>query len=252
MVKSASRILVLLAVVLATWLPTGSPAHAYIPRCGTLGNYFNGFVGDTNIQPVRVEGASAYLRVRPSAVCDTEQRRDFNFSVAWVMTTGSSYAARSGYSQVGTFKYYNSCTYHWAEWNVDGAGIHIVRRVAMEFGCLASGEVHAESVRWNSGCYCLQNVVDVTVLNQTDFNPFVRTDAWPPPLDVQYNAETVFQESDIPGTASAPNDFSSLGIQRFDNGQFELTRCYLLPTVPQKTRAGRAADSCNHFTSWTQ
>lgn len=187
-------------------------ALAQIPICGTNQQFLDGFASFDS--PNRVEGVRANLTARRGALCDTDQRPDFNFSTSWVLLVGGN--GSSGYAQSGYFARYGQPLRYFAEYDADGVGVgaNFVRVFDAE---VPLGSVHTPWVQYVSGSYNLRLNYDTTILLITPFNPFVN---WPQPFSPQFLGETRYQESDMPGTVGARAAYRTVQVQRFDNNSF--------------------------------
>ena len=182
---------------------------AALATCTTQANRWDGEFNWTDAHgssPGNFEGISAQIVVRPINLCGSVSCFECNFSYAWTMI--SDYNSR-GYVQsgFGLPQLGYACMVHWSQVNLTGGtqpgDWHDV------FGsCVAPGEIHQYWQQYGGSGQILSNVDTMTfqVLN----NAF---QTWTAPFLVQYFGETLYRESDMPGTDSQVTTFSDMQVQ---------------------------------------
>jgi hypothetical protein len=226
-----------------------TPAHAEVYKCGTYhaSSLFDGY-SDASNDPDYWEGVSASIVVRSGSVCDTDTSGN-NVSVAWTMV--ASNAGKGGYAQSGYYRYYGSPLYHFAQYRQTATSKYVTKFSTNTIAAGGTYRYWQQSV-YNSAAaqWQIRDNYNTTIILQTNFNTF---SAWTLPLSVQFEGETKYAESDIPGTTSAKAHFSSMQVQRFsDNGfQAGLPALYGPAAGQTSTRYKRSAVAGNAFDIWT-
>jgi hypothetical protein len=159
---------------------SGSNYHAgYIQAYGT-GNY---------------EGAAATIVTQYGAVCDTNTSNgNFTNSYSMIASNADSIA---GWVQSGFIRWYDGDTYYFAQ-SYCGRGSSCLNT---RFGTspLTYGSSHTYYQRWFASCGCVESHIDSTLYLTTTWDPYVD---WALPFSPQFEAETLYLESDIPGNKS--------------------------------------------------
>jgi len=200
----------LLVAILRIFSPQASSAE--INDCGSLGNRFDGYATyPTGVPASAIKGSAATLLVRFGAVCNTDQSQNpfpSNFSTAWVMVADN--LGGPGYSQSGHFRWYGSAIYPFAETN-PGSGFSRVIDYARP---ITPGTAHTAKTGFTTSCAavpaCFKNYWDGQFLSQSLFNPNTQFTF---PFSAQFFGETTYAESDVPGSATAPEVFGGVQTQ---------------------------------------
>jgi hypothetical protein len=226
------------------------PQVASAEGCGAYQNLQTGFASNFwpgGPEPTSYEGASAVITDRGGYVlCTTDTNGQTNFSTSWTMIFGNS----GGYAQSGTLYSWGdgSCVKRWAEQKQTPNGAWGDYYVG---GCSNVGESHRY---WQqtvlTSDWKLRSNIDVTIIHESSWNPFVN---WQYPFQVAYSAETDYAQSHIPGTSSAPQDWSSMQVQRLDDDSWVGTcgNVFLGKYNQNPGRWGNDGPNCDHSRSWT-
>jgi hypothetical protein len=153
------------------------------------------------------EGAYAYIATRYGAVCDTDTSAN-NFQNPYAMIASGD---GNGYAQSGYTRWYNSCTYFFAEQSKNGSTFYD------KFGttCVTTdGTTHKYTEEYFSSCSCVKSMVDGTPYMTSNWNPF---NNWSYPFSPQFEGEAIYRESDMPGNSASPTSFTDLHYQNTDN-----------------------------------
>jgi hypothetical protein len=243
-VGGRGRHLLWVASVLAAGLTWAAPAaHAEIYTCGTKSHFHAGWQDYSN-DPNYWEGASGNIVVRRGAVCDTDTSSG-NTSSAWTMVLPHN---TTGWAQSGYIRWYGSSIYQFAQYKKDTATGYVTK-LGATVGAGAPYQYWQQSI-WNAsaGQWQIRDNYNTTILLQTNFNTF---SSWSEPFGVQWEGETQYSQSDVPGTSGATAHFSSMQVQReIDNGWQSG-----LPTLAHPTdtssRYHASSISGNAFDLWT-
>jgi hypothetical protein len=206
--------------------------------------YYTGYYAGS--QPDTYEGASAMLTDRGGYVlCTTDTNGGVNFSTSWVMIQTDA----SHYAQSGTmYRWgYGSCVKRWAEQTPPTGSFQ-------DFyigGCSSPGAVNRywEQTLYVSSGWHVRSNIDTTIIRQSTFSPF----DWPNgPIGLGFASETYHYESDIPGTSTNRQDWSSMQAQRFTNDQWYGTcnEAYFGKHVDNPAWSNYAPH-CDHTQAWT-
>jgi hypothetical protein len=240
---------ILLATTAAVVAIDQRPAEA-AGTCGTQSNYFDGYYYNPSVWPgYNFEGASGYIVVRNGTLCSGTSGIG-NFSNAWLMIAGWN-ATGAAWSQVG-FERTSGFNLRWFSqhaWN-NSSGDHLSTRYSTFSVNSEIGVRHTFRVLWNSGCTCLQAIIDVTTWSNSPFNPFFSSGWGGLPFSPQFSAETGHLATDVPGTAGARTAFTALGAQQYSNDALVPMPC-AMSAVTSSPRWGRAAHGCDAFDVWT-
>jgi hypothetical protein len=249
--RKRSRHLTILALFLLVQAAiVAFPQVASAEGCGTNQNLQAGY--STNFwtggpEPLSYEGASAVILDRGGYVlCTTDTNGGTNFSTSWTMVFGNT----GGWAQSGTmYRWgFGSCVKRWAEQRQTPTGAWGDYYVG---GCSNVGESHRY---WQQSLFTtswvMRSNIDTTIIHQSGWSPFAN---WQAPFQVAYSAETYYAQSHIPGFSSAPQDWSSMQVQRFDNDTFVDTcsNVFLGKFNQNSGRWGNDAPHCDHIRSWT-
>lgn len=232
-----------IALTLAASLvgPHMTPASA-VACAGGPTSYFDGFYHDID-SGYAFEGASAYIVVRPSALCSGDTDGGTNFSNAWSMIAGSSTTQSLEYAQSGFETRAGHATMHFAQYASPAGG------VTTKYVSTLLNERHAYRSLWSPTCHCVRMTVDSTLFLQTPFNPY---GIWQSPFVPQFFGEASYFTNPMPGTASSPTAFSALGAQRVSDDVLVSMPCTMLADNDNPTAWGRSASSCMAFNIWTK
>lgn len=103
---------------------------------------------------------------------------------------------------------------------------------------------------YTSNGWRMRTNVDTTIVHETSFSPY----SWSQPYNVTFASEAYFVESNVPGSASSPENWSSMRVQNLSDDQW-YTTC-----SNANMRAGNAniarwaqnAINCENIQSWTK
>lgn len=190
----------------------GADAEHY--SCGSFSDFFDGY-NTTSTGPQTIQGAFAKLVVRRGSVCDTQYGQG-NFSIAWPMVAENP--GNKGYAQSGYFRSYGTSIQSFTEYNLHGGDGNQTRQF---WGVVNPGELHTYWVDYSSIENCERLIVDAVEKACTNFNPY---SVWAQPFVAEFNGETRWVESDMPGSnASGWATFKSIYTQHTDNNWYDQT-----------------------------
>jgi hypothetical protein len=222
----------------------GSPAEAALATCGVRYNWFDG--KDQSVYTTYYEGVSAVITSRVGLVCDSNTNPRDNFSNAWSMIANKE--GLNGWVQTGYERGYNTHIYHFGQvWDgIEPFSTHSVTRYGTS--ALASGERHRYWQQWSPSCYCELAMIDVTQWIKTTWNPF---GTWQTPFEMQFEAETAYRESDVPGTPTSRAQFDTLQAQAYSDSFVTMPNVLAQP-APDSTRWAISSQSVTQFQVWTK
>lgn len=205
--------LMVAVIVCGVITTSGTPANAQLSRCGTGGNWFDGFAGFPAAPHDTYEGVQANVEVQSAQVCDSDRSSYSggalgNFVYAWSMIASHDGV---GWSQSGYFRSYGTGLLNFSQVN-DGHGYLRNATVAGP----APGSTHTYWQQYIRDGTIRSNV-DGTILQIPPFNPYF---SWAFPFSPQFFAEARYRESDVPGSSGNPVTFSSLTVQRSADDSF--------------------------------
>lgn len=181
--------------------------------CGVQGSYQIGFASVPGYpQPYAYRGAMATITDAGGYRLCTGVGYPYNFAVAWVMLFSND---GNGYAQSGTV--YNSaqspdCVRIFSEQQLNqatGFGSDVLYG-----GCVAPGSINTFWVQslMLGGQLRVRSNVGTVPIQTSYFSP----DLWHTPLQIAYNTEAAFPETNVPGTAADPEDYADLKVQLSD------------------------------------
>lgn len=222
-------------------------ASAAIYQCGIYGSRWTGWTTADHSGPQPssgIEGSSSYIYTNyQSNLCSTDDDPDYNFSLSYNMVYDAS---RDNYAQAGTFWGYGlPCVYSFVEQTQSN---HQPFRELI--ACTNDGERHAYR-NLMTGQYNVTSSVDGINYMISSYNPFA---LWDSPFDIQFMGETKYLQSDVPGIESSKEQFTAMGVQRYDDDAL-VTTCGNAILAPFAGTPGRYATdsvSCKHVRTWTQ
>jgi hypothetical protein len=94
----------------------------------------------------------------------------------------------------------------------------------------------------------LNEVANNYIVWTTTFSPF----SWPGTIGVQFDGEVYYTTSRVPGSASAPQAYSSMAVQNFNNNLMYSTCGYAnLVTINYNSSIfGQSTPSCSQSNIW--
>lgn len=194
-----------------------TPVSATAGICSVKSNYFDGAAAFTPNPPI--EGVHAALTTQTGFVCSGDYDQ---FTTAWVMVASRN--GDGGYSQAGFFfQPSTQCNNPYAEYNPTGAGYAFTRVVHTEY-CYRNGSLLRPEVRFvyrGDTCTfntCLLNLIDGVKMSTTNFDIL---GTFMTPYSPQFYGETRYRESNVPGSASAPTQYTEMSVQRFSDDQWQ-------------------------------
>lgn len=222
-------------------------ALAAIGQCGVYGSRWAGWTTADygGSQPTSgIEGSSAYIYTNySSAICGTDTDSSLNFTMSYDMVYDHS---RKNYAQAGTFWGYGlPCVYEFVEQAKND--VHTRKLIR----CTADGERHAYRNLMTGNPYRVVSYIDGVGEMVSNYDPF---DTWQEPFDIQFMGETKYLQSDIPGIPNYKENFTAMGVQRFDNDNLVTACGYVILARFAGTPGRYATDdvSCSHVRTWTQ
>jgi hypothetical protein len=230
MVVRPQSLLAAFAVGLLTVLLTGSGttprASAEVYTCGSTSpdNYHGGYQQNTNA--VNYIGSQVDIVNRYGAVCDTKTGQG-NFTNAYGMIAGVNiFTGDPGWGQSGYIRWYNSCTYFFSQIEEDYP--NTLPQTWYGSTCLTYGNTNTYQNTQVDGCACLHsNINGIKELGST-WNP---KGTWLTPFSPQFEDETRYLESDIPGNGSARTNWSNLMGKRLSDNSWVAYPCNALTHV---------------------
>ncbi len=240
-------ILGVLQLTTSAWNSTPSTA-AYNP-CGSQSNYQEGWqTGGTPV--MTLEGVSAALTYRHIYECTYPAYTYQNLVSAWTMVAS---ADTTGWAQSGYWYYHgigNNCMSHFAQ-QVYNYPTNAPTTVIGS--CVSDHESHQA---WQQTVYvggssnwAVRSNIDVTIFIQSAWNQF---SVWSQPLRAVNDGETSMMQSDVPGTPSNVDDWSSIQVQSYANDAF-YSACGSAKFYPitSLSRFSVNQPSCQETQSWT-
>lgn len=222
----------------ALLLPLAPSAAA--ATCGTRSNYFDGFTHN-NASGQRFEGSSTYLVVRASSLCSTDTNYISNFSNSWSMIAGGSGCQ---WAQSGFETGYGQPIKHFAQ--IAGSCSNIV---TVYGAAIHSGEKHAYRSLYNATCRCVKSTVDTTTFIVSNFDPY---GTWTYPFQPQFEGETAYLASDMPGVPTSQTAFSAIGAQRVSDDVLISMPCTMVSNNSNPAAWALSASSCTAFNIWSK
>jgi len=208
-------------------------------------------------------GASAVLTVRSSSVCPSDSTSANyatgnlgNFVYAYTMVAT---ADASAWSQSGYFRSYGTPLIHMAQQKWPDGSLH--DNFCLICGTLSAGETHKYWQQASPGggdCACMHANVDQT---QFIVSPTNSLSSWllAGPLSPQFDGETRYRESDMPGSSSQSALFTQMSVQSRYDFVFGPAPCFsatdLTAGNDNVARWASAAVSCTNPTAgriWTK
>jgi hypothetical protein len=133
------------------------------------------------------------------------------------------------YSQSGWYQGAGNAACYFGEYDPDGAGAGTSFTRTLSCSGFTFGQQILYTTQFNTGCSCEQNIAGLIVVNQTPFNPL---QLWAN-LGNQWNSETHWDQTFVPGNASNPATFQILQVQQpFSSAFVPNTAPLSLPSTP--------------------
>lgn len=103
----------------------------------------------------------------------------------------------------------------------------------------------------SGGSYRVSAYVDGVVQMTTTENAPI---SWTYPYDIQFMGETLYGESDVPGSPTTKEDFTAMGVQRYSDDTLVGSCGNVYSGIYYNTYYRYDADyvSCNHVRAWTR
>lgn len=162
---------------------------------------------------VYVIGVAANITIRRADLCATDTDAVRNFSNSYVMIEDSD---GLGWAQVGFERTFGWPVRHIGQfWNgntqdpVNGGPLYLSTKYSK--GSPLVGEIYSYSVRYASVCRCFRTMINTTVWQESDFNPYT---SFTQPWTFSLTGEARYKESDVPGYSGL-----SPGPTRYENAQ---------------------------------
>jgi hypothetical protein len=243
----------LLAAVLTA---SGAPprASAEVFTCGSPAtfNYHGGYEQDSGA--VSYVGSQVDIVNRYGAVCDTKTGKA-NFTNAYGMIAGvNTFDGGPGWGQSGYLRWYNSCTYFFAQ--IEEDAFDTGPQTFYGTTCLTYGNTNTYQNTQIDSCSCMHSNINGTRELASTWDP---KNVWFTPFSPQFEDETAYLESDIPGNASARTNWSNLMGKRLSDNTWVAYPCNVLTHVNDgsATRADgekwwvSPGDTCPNFHTYT-
>lgn len=245
---SLLRASLLIALSAAVYVAIPATEALAVSCVGSGTNLFDGYfqVGHPE-HPY--EGASAYMVVRDGQNCSG---RSNAFVSDWIMIAAGP-SPHNGWGQVGFTKDVDmSNQLRWFSQFWDGTGSDYIERDSTFIITNQIGVRHTFRVLWTYSCYCLVATIDTTTWDKSGFNPYSSQESnWgPQPWSPQFNAESFYLESNVPGFLEDPVAISALGAQRAGDDQLESMPC-ILRVRSDSSHWHHQAISCTAVYLWT-
>ena len=203
-------------------------------------------------QPTTWEGASAIITDAGGyTLCTSDHNGGVNFSTTWSMVYGTN-----GLVQSGTmYRWgYGSCVKRWAE---QWVGTYNSSDDYYIGGCVNPGDSNNywQQAVLIGGPWLFRSNVDVTIIRQSNFQLYQMGN----PFQIRFASETYYLTSQIPGSSSNHQNFSSLQDQDWYTNAFQDT-CGTANMVADNSNAsntvgaptwGVDAPACNNARTWT-
>jgi hypothetical protein len=206
------------AILVATVLQAIESPAANAAACGTKSNYHDGYY-QFGASPVQLEGASAWITDQGGYVlCTTDTNEGTNLSTSWTMVVSGN---GSGWAQSGTMYRWGkgSCVKHWAQQaqNSSSWGDYYAA------GCSAVGETdqYWQQLVFVNGAWHVRSNMNTTIIRESSFNPLT---SWTTPYGVEFDAETTYTASTVPGRVSAKQNYTSMQVQAWSDDSW-MTTC---------------------------
>lgn len=173
------------------------------------------------------EGAYAVIVRQYGAVCDTDtnEGETQNFVSVWAMISAGK--PDGGWVQSGYIRHYDSCEHYFAQ-TFDG-GTDLQSRFGSS-GCLSNGPDDGYDEDYGPDCGCEYAKVDGNIWLTTSWDPY---SVWTYPFSPQFFGEARYQQSDMPGDASSPTQFSDIQGQDAANNAYDGYPCNTLSKYNQ-------------------
>lgn len=154
-------------------------------------------------------------------------------------------AALSAYAQAGWFRGWNQPIRHWSEYDHYGNGNFV--RTFDYVDTVQVGTSYTYSVAYFGSCNCLAMGVGYAIIDTT---PGGILSDWQDSR-AQWNAETVYEGTDIGGTTSQPGALQALQVQPTIYSGFTANGAGLGQDVPAHPRGHLGPIYYNSFLTWT-
>jgi len=201
----------LAAGVLGVSLIPAQSAGAAQGLCGSEVNNFSGgnYWGST----LFYEGDSAIETVRGSQYCGgIPFQISSNFATAWAMIV--SHDGGGGFAQAG-FTQHSPASGNIHPFGADQrtGSISTYSETDVSSVNLAAGSNYKFTTFWDPACDCEREEYGGTVIRSTSFDPYAN---WTGNFSLEFNGETQWQGTDVPGVASSPTHFGGLQVENTD------------------------------------
>lgn len=234
---------------------TASPALA--ANClggGVTGNYQVGWstLDYGGAQPNNgIEGSSSYIYTRSTSAFCAEPLA-INFSTSWNMVQDQhGHYAQAGFFSDPTQPGGGSCQRAFAQQTIPTSPGIAEHDVA---GCLTIGSRHAyrNLMVLTAGAYHVVSSYDGAALLTSAYNPFITWTTTTYGFDIDFDAETYYYTTAVEGTASTPTNYTSMGVQFYDDTLHTTCAHAFLGRVSQNNPpyASEAASDCSDVTTW--
>jgi hypothetical protein len=154
-----------------------------------------------------------------------------------------------GYAQSGTmYRWgYGSCVKRWAEQAATGpdwADYYLG-------GCSSVGDIrrYRQELVYD-GSWHVRSYMDTTVIRQSSFNPL---STWTTPYGVQFEAETTYTASNVPGVQTYKQEYTAMQVQNWaGDGWVSACGNTSLSPVNESSRYDRDKPDCDYIRTWTK
>jgi hypothetical protein len=255
--KAAISAVTLVVGLLTVGFVTGAgPAQAVSACSGAQSNFFGGWDANNasgTSQP-QSYGVAANIVYYQGTVCTGVSAG--NFSASWSMIASPN--GGGGWAQSGQIYAPNQpCMQHFAQDNQTSSttpDTHIYGSRPGDGGnhCAANGQVHqAWTTLAPSGVFNMN--IDTTNLLNSYFAPLTASGWAGLRWQMQLNGEVTYKQSDIPGDAALPTDWSDVQGEYNTTGSFEniCTEGITFSSFASTSRFATQAITCSEARAWT-
>ncbi len=243
-----------LVLLLAGSLAGIAPMRAQ--AAGACSIFENTYTGYFNAAGQPYDGTRANVVSRPpTTTCTGSAGAGSNFSTSWVMLSGTANVSGvPAYTQVGytTENFYGGDTLfpcYFAEYDQDGQnyGMPFVPRYRCDLS-FTYGQAITYAEQYQSGCACEASLAALATIQTTPFSPL---GLWHNLYNV-WSSETIWHETNVPGSPAAPAAFSALAVQPYPSSSYIANPTALTAPAPYHPGALESGVVGNAFTSWQQ
>jgi hypothetical protein len=232
-------------VVVGTPLAWATSCSSYL-KTGYRVGYTNATW--TGSQPETVSGVAAWLN-NPGGdgLCQGDNNSGTNWVAAWTLVGGKN---STGWSQSGLrYGYGMPCVERWFQQAKTGNNDW----VDTFMGCADSNDEYWSYIAPNGGGHKAQSNISSPQTTWTVNSSWDPVASWTTPYWAEYASESDYAVNTVPGTASNPEDYTTLQVYKYLNGPWGSTcgNQNLGQSNPTPAIWKQLALACNHFHTWT-